>query len=113
MNMSNVKNAATPGNGSASKERPPWLAELRAEVRPLREEVRNLREEVRSLRGKEDEGRNLSVKEAAEIAGISRRKLDMLIHNGDCPSLKIGNRRLVPNLAFRAWLRRKAEEGQQ
>lgn len=119
--MSNLQNSPSPVNGTAQESpqgRPSWLAELRAETRALREEASGLREdvqglraEVRSLRGETDPERNLAVEEAAEIAGISRRKLDTLIAEGSVPSLKIGRRRLIPNRAFRAWLRRRAEGG--
>lgn len=112
--MKNTKKVAEgfPLTGAAGPpKRPPWLTELRAEFSALREEVHQLREEVRSLRGQRDPERNLSTDEAAEIAGISSRKLEELVHSGEVPSLKIGRRRLIPNRAFRAWLRSQAEGG--
>ena len=45
---------------------------------------------------------NLS--EAAEALGISRSHLHSLISNGELPSLKIGNRRLVTKAAVREFL---------
>lgn len=87
------------------------LPGVRNELEGLREEVQALREEVRSLRGRHDPEAMMSVDEAAELAGLSRRTMDTLIHEGRVPSAKIGRRRLVPSAAFRAWLKRQVEEG--
>ena len=101
--MTNLRNSAPLDNGSAekTKKRPPWSQVL--------DRIDRLEEKIDALRGQKDEGRNLDVSEAAEIASVSRRKMDNLIHAGEVPSLKIGRRRLIPNRAFRAWLRRQAE----
>lgn len=106
--MSEVSNLI-PSRNNSEPEPPPWLEKLRKEVKGVRQEVQGLRQEVRSLRGEKDPARNITVDEAADLAGVSRRKLETLIHAGEVPSLKIGRRRLVPYRAFVAWLRSKAE----
>ena len=78
-------------------------------VAGLRKEESQLRKEIRRLRSRHKEMANLSMAEAAEMAGISERMLQTLVHDGEVPSMKIGRRRLIPYEAFTAWLRRQVE----
>jgi excisionase family DNA binding protein len=97
-------------SGAANSESvTPSLGDVLDELRVLHKKVEYLCKEIPAIRGEKDPDRNLPVREAAEIASISERKMRTLIHAGEVPSIKIGRRRLVPNQPFRAWLRRKAE----
>lgn len=105
--MSNVANAKPPGNGQAEKpkERPPWLAELRAEISALREEVR-------SLRGKNGESL-LTKEDVADRLGVSPRTVDTLAAEGSLRRIKVrGCVRFHPD-AVDAYVRRQAEGGRR
>jgi excisionase family DNA binding protein len=51
--------------------------------------------------------RCLSMDDAADALGVSRRTLDTLVHAGDVQSLKIGRRRVVPVRALEHYVERK------
>ena len=46
----------------------------------------------------------LNVETAAKVLGISVSSTYELMHENDCPSLKIGNRLIVPKEEIRKWI---------
>lgn len=51
----------------------------------------------------------LSVTEAAEILGVSRSFMYQLVKENKIPSLKLGNRRLIPKGNLEEWIRKNTE----
>ena len=45
-----------------------------------------------------------SIAEAAEVVGLSERKLRELLMQGEIASRKVGSRRIIPRRALEAWL---------
>jgi excisionase family DNA binding protein len=52
----------------------------------------------------------ISVEKGAELAGIGRSKFYEAVLAGDCASIKIGRRRLVPRAALEAYVGRLLAE---
>ena len=52
-----------------------------------------------------------NVDEAAESLGVSRSTIYQLIHREDFPTLKIGNRRLIPREGLQRWVRKNTNGG--
>lgn len=50
----------------------------------------------------------LRIEEVAEILGVSRSLVYMLVGRGDMPSIQIGRCRRVPVDELRVWLRRQS-----
>ena len=50
-----------------------------------------------------------SVTEAAEVLGVSRSFMYQLVKENRIPSLKLGNRRLIPKESLEAWIRKNTE----
>lgn len=55
--------------------------------------------------------RCLSVDEAAERLGVSRRTLASLVHGGEIRSIKVKRRRLIPVEALEQYVERKLDGG--
>ena len=50
-----------------------------------------------------------SVTEAAEVLGVSQSFMYQLVKENRIPSLKLGNRRLIPKESLEAWIRNNTE----
>lgn len=55
----------------------------------------------------------LSVTEAAEALGISRRSMYELLHKEGFPTLKVGGRRLISRELLAEWVREQAGEAKK
>lgn len=53
----------------------------------------------------------LSVTEAAEALGISRRSMYNLIHKEGFPTLMVGGRRLISRELLAEWIKSQAQKG--
>lgn len=69
-----------------------------------------MRDELEAARRREAAPALLSMDEAADAIGVSRRTLDTLQAEGEIATLKIGRRRLVPADALRAFVNARAEQ---
>lgn len=49
-----------------------------------------------------------SVKEAADVLGVSPSVMYTLIHRADFPSIKVGGRRLISRELLAEWVRHQA-----
>ena len=54
----------------------------------------------------------LKPEEAAELIGVSRAKLYVLMNVGDVPSVRVGSRLRVPVEALREWIAARVVSGQ-
>lgn len=78
---------------------------------PNREEVLDAIQVVLDALDLHEKPRCLSMEDAAERLGVSKRTLDTLVHKGEVQSLKIGRRRVVPLRALEAYVERKLDGG--
>lgn len=53
----------------------------------------------------------VSVDEGSRLIGVSRAFLYRSVMSGECPSMKLGARRLIPVAALRRWVEEQAEGG--
>ena len=53
----------------------------------------------------------VSIKEAAQLLGVSRPTMYRIIHRADFSSFKEGNRRLIPLAELRRWVEEQAQRG--
>lgn len=107
--MSSFSHTSTTPPEAALDGAPPWARALVREVKELREEVQALRQADTGGEANTDP-LTLSMNDAADRLGISRRTLDTLCAAGEVTSIKVGRRRLVPVGALDAYIRRKADE---
>ena len=45
-----------------------------------------------------------SIKQVADMSGLSRRTIDWLLAEGDLRSVHVGRRRMIPREAYEEWL---------
>lgn len=51
----------------------------------------------------------LSIVETAEAIGVCERTVQTLLSNGEIPSVRVGQRRLIPVDALKEWLSKRIE----
>lgn len=78
---------------------------------PIKDVLDAVREAVLDALNAHEAPRCLSMEDAAERLGVSRRTLDTLVHKGEVQSLKIGRRRVVPLRALEAYVERRLDGG--
>ncbi len=53
----------------------------------------------------------VSVDDGSRLIGVSRAFLYKSVISGDCPSMKLGSRRLIPVAALRRWIEEQVQGG--
>jgi len=78
---------------------------------PIEDVLDAVREAVLDALNAHEAPRCLSVDEAAEQLGVSRRTLASLVHGGEIRSIKVKRRRLIPVEALEQYVEQKLDGG--
>lgn len=97
-------------NRSEEVKIPPQLAPL---IQQLREGLQDIRAEMRALRVRKDPELLLTLDEAAEVLGVSRRTVSTLIADGSLKSLKVRRARRIRRADLDTFIKRRAKRGGQ
>lgn len=97
-------------NQSENRKIRPELAPL---IEQLREGLQDIRAEMRALRVRKDPELLLTLDEAAEVLGVSRRTVSTLIAEGSLPSLKVRRARRIRRADLDTYIKHCAKQGGQ